>query len=325
LFEKGGGHWIWGLDKSRIARTLLCNYGTFKRYKRRSSVYLVDFDVFIPYPIQYNIRYLPKEVRDNALQDLIQARSTTINDEKEESFGDLLQRSFGETLFKIFFEPYNYMYTDGLLYEVKPPRFMKIPSDLKMIIRGSQAGCNNIGYNSNIGYNPEFFYPVEGLGYIMWKLCENQNCKLNHNVTSIDLESKKLTINDKLSVKYKTLYVAIPLLGFLKMSNLELWRHPDPYTCALVVNVIAKRGKKTPTDHWVYLSRTKTMFHRIGYYSNVDKFFLSPNLIKAGCVSAYIERIINPFKASVSDLNLDKLAEAVINEAFDLELIGEPL
>ena len=319
FFEIGGGHWLWGLERNEAIYRILTSFSRFNQYLRRSSVYLSDYDLFVTYPLQYHIKYLPKDLRDKALEDVITSRKENENVYHSElTFAEFLRITFGETLYKVFFEPYNYLYTAGLLYEVSPPRRMKILDDVETIIRGS-----NEDISKAVGYNACFYYPVIGFGPLMWRLCDEVKCYLEQRVTFIDINRRELTINNDHTVKYDILYVAIPLLEILKINNMkDLTKNHDPYTSVLVVNVLAKKGEKTPKDHWIYVSRSKSGFHRIGYYSNVDKMFLPVKFRIGEYVSAYIEKTL---KGGFAPKNLDAEATKVLDEVLELGLIGEAI
>jgi protoporphyrinogen oxidase len=317
LFEIGGGHWLWGIDKNEDIYNILTRFSDFKRYLRRSSVYLSDYDLFVPYPLQYHIKHLPRDLRDKALEDVITSRKENRGiDYGKLTFAEFLRVAFGETLYKAFFEPYNYLYTAGLLYEVAPPRRMKILDDIETIIKGSRKDLS-----TTIGYNAYFYYPVIGLGPLMWRLYNETKCYLGHKVTSIDITRRQLIVNDYNAIKYDVAYVAIPLLEILKISDMmDLLRHHDPYTSVLVINVLAKKGRKTPKDHWVYVSRSKSGLHRIGYYSNVDKMFLPVKYKSKDYVSAYIEKT---FRYGSAPTNLNREVTRILEEVEELNFIGE--
>jgi len=317
LFETGGGHWMWGLENNPEVESFLSRYSRFKKYFRKSAVYLTNYNLFVPYPIQYNIRYLPRDIRDKALEELINSRTNKANCVHDVlTYAEFLKCLFGETLYEVFFRPYNEMYTAGLMYKVMPPRELKIPNDLEKIIKGAKESSIE-----HVGYNYVFYYPTDGWGTLTWRLCNDTKCFLGNKVTEVDVENRILTINDSTKIKCNIIYVTIPLNKFIALINGYKPSFKEPYTSVLVVNVIAK-SSKVPDYHWIYLSNTKTGFHRIGYYSNVDNLFLPSSLRGRGYVSAYIEKTINP---ETRPHNLEKVAEEIIDEAISLNLIGEPL
>src|SRR5215831_17059171 len=84
---------------------------------------------------------------------------------------------------------------------------------------------------------------------------------------------------------------------------------PDPYTSVLVLNLGATRPD-TPLArngyHWLYVPDSRSGFHRIGYYSNVDTLFLpdgqhdNPNR-----TSIYVETAFQGGRRPSSEATLD--------------------
>jgi len=59
----------------------------------------------------------------------------------------------------------------------------------------------------------------------------------------------------------------------------------------LVLNIGAIRGRKKIDHHWLYIPESKSGFHRIGFYSNVDKDFLPESLANhENIISFYVEK-----------------------------------
>jgi protoporphyrinogen oxidase len=99
---------------------------------------------------------------------------------------------------------------------------------------------------------------------------------------------------------------------------------PDPYTSVLVLNIGAERGISCPDDHWVYLPKSNSGFHRVGFYSNIEKQFLptSSNAEKQK-VSLYVERAYaGGAKPSITEI--EKYKTNVIAELQTLGFIGKP-
>ena len=53
------------------------------------------------------------------------------------------------------------------------------------------------------------------------------------------------------------------------------------------MNIGGVRGERCPDDHWLYLPDAKTGFHRVGFYSNVDRSFVPD--ARDDRVSIYVE------------------------------------
>uniref|UniRef100_A0A7J3SNK2 Amine oxidase domain-containing protein n=1 Tax=Fervidicoccus fontis TaxID=683846 RepID=A0A7J3SNK2_9CREN len=322
FFEVGGGHWLWGLHDYPIINNILLKFTDFKTYVRRSYVYLTDLSLFIPYPLQYHLRFLPRDIKNSALEELINIHKKykkTLSENLYDniSFGLSLKSIFGETLYELFFRPYNEMYTAGLLYKVLPPRKIKLPNDMTNIVKGAHDSLYH-----GIGYNAVFFYPEMGLGPLMWRLCSELKCFLNSEVTDIDYVKKMLIINNKNPVKYDILVAAIPLNHLTELLHVKTKSKPDPYTSVITINVIAEKGRNAPKDaHWIYMSKTKTLFHRIGYYSNVDPMFLPKKYRSEKYVAAYIEKVVQGGVQYEKD-DLYREAQKVLDEACELGMLG---
>ena len=83
------------------------------------------------------------------------------------------------------------------------------------------------------------------------------------------------------------------------MSGLMPQDREDPYSSVLVLNIGAVRGNNCPDDHWIYLPESTSGFHRVGFYSNVDRSFLPVSARKKGKhVSIYVERAFPEWNAA---------------------------
>jgi hypothetical protein len=73
---------------------------------------------FLPYPLQNNIKDLPKEVVLECLLGLVEAQKTPLNLDEIENFEQLIMKQFGAGLAKYFMMPYNFKVW------AHPPRMM---------------------------------------------------------------------------------------------------------------------------------------------------------------------------------------------------------
>ncbi|MFA5336718.1 MAG: FAD-dependent oxidoreductase [Candidatus Omnitrophota bacterium] len=275
-FEIGGGHWIFGVDREVLG--FLGKFGTLKKYKRRSGLYFSKENLYVPYPLQNNLRYLPDKIKKRALQEIINKPNI-----RSDTLKDWLQLNFGKTLCEVFFFPFHDFYTAGLFTKISQQDYSKTPTDLSVILKGAYAEVGQVGYNA------EFVYPKEGLNALVQNIA--RKCKINYRkeVVKINVKTRTIYFKDKTSVRYAKLISTLPLDKMVEMTNTSIKEKPDPYTSVLVLNIGAKKGKNCPNWHWLYNPDSKSRFHRIGFYSNVDKNFLPRGQIK-NTVSIYIER-----------------------------------
>lgn len=292
-FEIGGGHWIFGQDLTALdfIRSLV----EVKSYARKSSVYFHDRRLFVPYPIQQNLKYLGPVLSEKVLLELRSRK-----DEPATTLKKWLNNSFGETLCKIFFYPFHELYTAGLYDKIQPQDQKKTP----LKTSSSLSSCAKVGYNAT------FVYPKKGLDSFIRALSRNCDIRYNKKVINIDLSRRLICFADGSSQSYERIVSTLPLVKMLELTGLKTKFKADPYTSVLELNIGAVRGKKCPTDHWVYVPYSKSGFFRVGFYNNVEKSFLPRSFRRSdNRVGIYVERSFNPrLRPSFSQIRAYKAA-----------------
>ena len=279
-FEIGGGHWIFGGDP--VALQFIRSITPVRSYERRSSVYLPDKGLFVPYPIQNHLRCLGPKLASKALSEMVQASSSN---QPVATLAEWLGASFGPTLCELFFNPFHDLYTAGLWKSIAPQDAYKSPGNLSLAVQGAFDEPTPVGYNVN------FLYPVEALSTLAQRLAARGNVHYGKRVVRIDIKKKEVYFADGSGVRYEKLLSTLPLNRIMEMAGLQVESRPDPYTSVLVINIGALKGPLCPQDHWIYLSRSKSGFHRVGFYSNVDASFLPASARAArDRVSIYAEK-----------------------------------
>jgi protoporphyrinogen oxidase len=277
-FEIGGGHWIFGGDPvlTRFLRSLT----PVKSYPRVSSVFFPERNLYVPYPLQNHLSYLPQEIRVRALTEMLTGAKAN-----PKTMADSLRQSFGATLTEMFFGPFHELYTAGLWTRIAPQDGYKTPVDVALAIRGASE------HTPPVGYNATFLYPEQGLNTLSLQLSEQCDIQYRKRVVGVDVHDKEVTFEDGSAVTYDRLISTLPLNRMLGLTRLKLEAEADPYTSVLVLNLGAARGPKCPRDHWIYLPNTRAGFHRVGFYDNVDPSFLPRSSQGTGDrVSIYVER-----------------------------------
>src|SRR3989304_6192504 len=140
-FEIGGGHWIHGADD--YVMKFINRLSPVKCYERKSAVYFPDWDLYVPYPLQNHLSYLPRDIARKALDEIIQS------DHRKDVFivADWLRLHFGKTLCELFFFPFHELYTAGLFTKIEPQDKYKTPVDKEQIIKGFKEKIPPAGYN----------------------------------------------------------------------------------------------------------------------------------------------------------------------------------
>lgn len=278
-FEYGGGHWIFGGDPAVIA--YIKRMVDTKSYERNSAVYLARVDRFVPFPIQYFLNHLAPEIASQALQEMTACRGENVS-----IMRDWLYDRFGKTLCDLFFGPFHERYTGGLWTEISPQDDYKSPIRIDEVLKGMR------GEPVSAGYNVKFLYPVNGLSAFAGELAKRTTIHYGKEVTRIDIQEKVVEFRDGTRVRYDRIISTLPLCKMPQLTGIE--DGPvDSYTSVLVINIGAVKGKRCPPHHWLYVPDSKTGFHRVGFYSNVDPSFLPHADARPGGhddrVSIYVE------------------------------------
>jgi protoporphyrinogen oxidase len=308
-FEIGGGHWIFGGDPTvlHFARRLapMCEY------ERSSAIYFAAEDRYAPYPIQNHLRYLGEDIAARALKELVGQPNGAV------TMKDWLAQSFGPTLCELFFYPFHERYTSGLYETIAPQDAYKSPVNISLAIDGAFRRVDPVGYNVT------FLYPQDGLDNLARRMAEQCDIRYDSKIVHIDVRAKELHLADGTVLPYRRLVSTLPLNTALEMSDTTTDARPDPHTSVLVLNIGATRGERCPDEHWFYNPDAASGFHRVGFYSNVDRSFL-PHSQQArnNGVSIYVERAYlggeRPSEAEVADYG-----RAVVEELQSWGYIGD--
>lgn len=276
-FEIGGGHWIFGGDP--VVLRFLDGLAAFKTYRRRSSVYLRDRDIYVPYPLQDNLRFLPHDLAARALAEMARPAASF------RTMLEWLEASFGPTLCRLFFFPFHDLYTAGLYRDIAPQDPYKSPVNLAQAIRGAFAEAPAAGYNVS------YIYPRDGLDALARAMADRADLRCGKKATRIDPRRKEVTFADGSDTRYARLLSTLPLNRMMELTGLDPDELADPHTSVLVLNIGGVRGSRCPSDHWLYNPDAKSGFHRVGFYSNVDAAFVSRcDRAEDSRVALYIER-----------------------------------
>jgi protoporphyrinogen oxidase len=311
-FEIGGGHWIFGGDPA--IHRFMDALSPMKTYVRKSSVYLPALGAFAAYPIQNNLRDLPKEIA-------IKARDEMLSEKKfspVRTMSEWLDASFGMTLGKLFFHPFHKLYTAGLWKTIAPQDGYKSPVNPKDVLEGFT------GPSRAVGYNATFIYPEHGLDHLTKKLSERCDIRYGKRVKKIDVVKKTAIFEDGEALPYDEIISTLPLNAMVKMAAIKISdekAYPSPGV--LVINIGALRGPKCPKDdQWVYIPESKAGFHRVGFYDAVDTAFLpKSDRKKHERATIYVEKAY-PEGQRPNEAAMEAICRSTIKELQSWDWIG---
>jgi len=296
-FEVGGGHWIFGSDRATLS--FINSLSPLKYYQRNSAVFFPKKNLYVPYPFQNHLSFLPKKIVQKAIKEIDKGKTSLL---KKSTFKDWLEINFGQTLCRLFFFPFHQLYTAGLFTKISPQDQFKTSTDRK-----------------NFGYNQTFVYPRNGLSDLIEKMANKCRVIYNKKVVAIDLKKKEISFKDGTKLEYQRIISTLPLNKMIGITKSNLNESPPPYTSLMVFNLGAKKGKKCPLYHWLYIPESNSGFYRVGFYSNVDHTFLPSS--RSDNVSLYVEKACLRGKKP-EDKQIKRLGQDIIKELQDWQFIG---
>lgn len=249
----------------------------FSKADRNSAVYMND-DLLVPYPIENHMYMFDKDTQSKFIDDILRLSANSV---VPINFEDFLRKQFGDTLYKLYFKPYNEKVWRRDLNKV-PLSWLEgklpIPTVQEMIY-------NNMNHVKDKAFvHATFWYEKNnGSQYLADKLAEGLDIQYNSEIKDISLRNGKWTVCgeefDKTvfcgNIKdLPTMLRGVDISGYLdKIDNLE-------YHGTTAVFCEIKRNPYT----WIYLPSPDYECHRIICTGN---FSLSNNA--EGKMTATIE------------------------------------
>lgn len=300
-FEHGGGHWIFGGERNIL--NWIEERSACKSYNRLSAVYFPDRDLYVPYPIQNHLSSLGEATARSILEEI----EGLANDTAPETMRDWLLQSFGPSMCELFFFPFHEAYTAGLYERIAPQDAQKSPVDIATVRKGARGEATEAGYNIN------FRYPERGLDDLVGRMVAECAVVFDREIIAIDPKQRNVRLASGETCGYERLISTLPLHTSIKMAGLTVPSPADPFTSVLVLNIGGTAGPRCPDHHWLYIPRTLSGFHRVGFYSNVDSAFAPPASSGTRRVSIYVEKAYlggeTPTDAEIAAYEKDAIAE----------------
>lgn len=192
LFHRTGGH-VFNTKRKDVMEWFWTFFNREKEFvlAQRNSVVSMQNGKLIPYPIENHVYMLePDEVR-RVIQDLLEIEKC--DDASAENFADFLRLQFGQTLYKMYFEPYNYKVWRCDLSKV-PLSWLAGKLPMPSV---SEIFYNNIHKVKEKEFvHSSFYYPLKGGSqFIADRLSEGLSIHYNTHIESIVKVGEKYQID----------------------------------------------------------------------------------------------------------------------------------
>ncbi|MGZ8375848.1 MAG: protoporphyrinogen/coproporphyrinogen oxidase [Gemmatirosa sp.] len=271
---------------------------------------------FLPYPLQNNIKDLPKEVVLECVIGLVEAQREPLDLARIENFEQLIMKQFGAGLAKYFMMPYNFKVW------AHPPRMMNkewigervaLPS-LERVLGNVILDRDDAGW----GPNNTFKYPrYGGTGGLFERIVPyiREHLQLQRAAVSVDPTAKTVTFADGSTESYDVLMSTMPMDKLVRMmgsaapdtvrEQAERLRHSGSF----IVGVGVDRPADT-TKCWMYYPEGDCPFYRVTYLSNYSPEVV-PDHTRQHSLLAEISH--SEFKPEDRDMIVDQTIEGMLN------------
>lgn len=270
LFHMCGGHvfnskrqdvldWFW----SKFDRE-----AEFRKTDRNSCVFMdknnssLEYDS-IPYPIENHMYLFDKSTQNSFYKDLEEidnVKGLNAKFTEYDSFGDFLRWRFGETLYKLYFQPYNEKVWRKDLTTV-PMSWMegKLPMPTTQEMRENNA--NKVEEKKFV--HSTFWYEKQnGSQYIADRLSEGINIKFNTKINSIKYSDKKWNICGETYDNVVFCGNIKEMIGIIEGVDVENFKQPIEALEYHGTTAVFCEIDKNPYS-WIYQPSRKHESHRI--------------------------------------------------------------
>lgn len=244
------------------------------RHERESWVWMRDR--FIPYPLQNNIRHLPKEEMWGCIQGLIEVYKNP-QTKPPTNFREWIQATFGKGLAEVFMEPYNFKVwaypPETMSYEWIGERVAV--TDLARVLKNILDEKDDLSW----GPNNTFQFPKRGGTGAIWEsvadLVGRDHIVLEKKLTGISSEKKAATFSDGTCIQFETLLSTMPLDTLLECvdglsETIRAAGRKLKYSSSNIVG-IGLEGEMPETLRkkcWMYFPESDNPFYRVTVFSN---------------------------------------------------------
>ena len=249
---------------------------------RRRESWIWMRERFIPYPLQHNLRYLPKEELVECLTGLVRARLTPAA--PPEDFRQWMLARFGAGIARIFLLPYNRKVW------ARPPEELSCSwtgervaeVDLERVLRDVILERDDPGW----GPNQMFRYPLRGGTGAIWTACAGRlpagAVEFGREVVAIDAAARRVRTRCGREYEYSHLISTLPLpelcaaAGMENLHALAVRSLPSVATHVVGVGFEGEPPAALASRNWIYFPEDNCPFYRVTAFSNYSPY-LTPD------------------------------------------------
>jgi protoporphyrinogen oxidase len=234
------------------------------------------FGKWVPYPVQNNLRHLPKEALAQCVQGLVKLYKNPVAG-LPKHFGEWIDATFGEGFAAIFMRPYNFK-----VWAYPPAELAWSWIGERVAVTDLERVLNNIFLERDDvswGPNNTFQFPKQGGTGSIWRsvaeLIGREHFKLGAAVSAVDTERRVVTLSSGEALPFDVVISTMPVDQLAPL----LVPHDEAITASARKLVhssthvvgLGLAGPTPPamaTKCWMYFPESNTPFYRATVFSN---------------------------------------------------------
>jgi protoporphyrinogen oxidase len=244
-------------------------------YHHQREAWARMYGAWVPYPVQNNLRHLPREVLVKCVQGLV--RAARGGGERPENFAQWIDATFGAGLAEEFMLPYNFKVW------AYPPESMSwswiaervAVTDLERVLTHVLLEKDDVSW----GPNNTFQFPKEGGTGAVWRAVAKrvgpEHLRLGARVSAVDLQRRVVTLSDGEDLRYDALISTMPIDRLLsvmeprdELARGEASRLVHSSTHVVGLGLEGGPPPSLATKCWMYFPEGNTPFYRATVFSN---------------------------------------------------------
>ena len=294
----------------------------------RNSAVIFDKEQQIPYPIENHVYYFPKDIQNKCIKDFLQISKN--GESQYTDFEDFLRKRFGETLYELYFRPYNEKVWRCSLKTI-PLSWLDGKLPMPTI---EEIFFNNMNHIEERGFvHSTFWYPKNnGSQFFADKLAEGLNIRYSQKIEQLRYCDKdnQWTVNGELYDKIvfcgnikqiPSLIVGVDISRFAQDIDSLQYHGTTTVFCEIERNPYS----------WMYLPSAEYNSHRIictGNFSplnnaegkmtatveftdEIDKESVIKNLAIMPYAPKYIDHIFNKYTYPIQDATTRDMIKSI--------------
>ncbi len=284
VFHKVGGH-VFNSKNPHVLEWFWSQFDKEKEFRlaKRNAQILVDGQ-YIGYPIENHLSKLPEDILARVVEELLTGEKG--GDEiNEVNFGHYLRSTFGQTLYNLYFEPYNRKIWNCDLHQI-PLAWLdgKLPMpNIRQIVLN-----NLVQAEEKEMVHATFYYPKQGGSqFIIDRLAKGLDIRLGTAVENIGKTSDGWSVNK--DIFDVVVYSAdVRQLGDMYEGRAQIQPELDKirnFRSTGVLNVFCETDV-TPIS-WLYLPDPSLKAYRIIYTGQFSQQDLTAKQNRSTCVVAF--------------------------------------